>query len=516
MNPSQHVEAPFAPWSRIPEAAVSVTTDGASRTLRRRSRRLIAIAGSLTLPVAPASAQTVQDLQRQIDELKATIAELKAAQAVPTGRASREAAPAVPATAAPTEMARRVEPSTTAPPAQPAPAQQLAAAPTKPKPAWYDRITLRGYTQLRFNEILSGDRTAPEGRSRLRSVHDGAIGDNNNFSLRRVRVVLQGDLSDRVSFYLQPDFAVNVSNQSVGERREGFAQLRDAYVDTFLDADRSLRLRFGQSKVPFGWENMQSSSNRLTLDRSDGINSAVPGERDLGIVAYYTPPRVQRVWDRLEEDGQKLFGNYGAFGVGVYNGQGISRTENNDGVATVAMATWPFALDGLGSAFAGQVFEAGGAAIRNRVQVEQRSGGVSSAAFADERLGIHAILYPQPIGFQAEWNWGRGPEYDRASQSIRTKSLNGGYVQTMGRVKASLLGPFMPYARWQYYRGGWKALPNAPRLETDELELGIEFQPTPPIELTIAYSRMTRREADERREGRADGNLIRTQLQWNY
>ena len=124
MNPSQHVEAPFALWSRIPEAGLSVLGDGASRTLRRRSRRLIAIAGSLTLPVAPASAQTVQDLQRQIDELKATIAELKAAQAIPTERASRQAAPAIPATAPPTEMARRVEPSTTAPPAQPAPAPQ--------------------------------------------------------------------------------------------------------------------------------------------------------------------------------------------------------------------------------------------------------------------------------------------------------------------------------------------------------------------------------------------------------
>ncbi|MCK8456417.1 porin [Sphingomonas faeni] len=484
---------------------------------RLRPYLLVALAGSLGLPAA-ASAQTVQDLQRQIDELKATIAELKAANAPVASRASASSAsPSPPAPIAPaqTQVAAPTPPSI--PPApQPVPTTQLAEAQPKPERAWYDRIALRGYTQMRFNEILSGDRTAPDGRSRLRSVHDGAIGDNNNFSLRRVRLVLQGDLNDRVSFYFQPDFAVNVNNQSVGERRESFAQLRDAYVDAFLDTDRRFRLRFGQSKVPFGWENMQSSSNRLTLDRSDGINSAVPGERDLGVVAYYTPPQVQRIWDRLEEDGQKLFGNYGAFGLGVYNGQGISRAETNDGVMTVAMATWPFALDGLGDAFAGQVIETGAAAIRNRIQPELRSGGVSAASFADERFGVHAILYPQPIGFQAEWNWGRGPEYDPVTQSIATKRLNGGYFQTMGRVRTSPLGPFMPYARWQYYRGGWKALPNAPRLETDEFELGIEFQPTPPLELTIAYARMERREADERREGRAEGNLIRTQLQWNY
>ena len=413
-------------------------------------RRLLSasLGAALTvIPVESAEAQTVQELQRQIDELKATIAEMKAAQGGPPqdGPPRLATAPRAP-TAAKAMAAAPVQ-------ATPVPvATQVAATAEKPK--WYDRITLRGYSQLRFNEIVSGDRRAPDGISRLRSVHDSGIDDDTNFTFRRIRLILQGDLSDRVAFYFQPDFASAVSNQSGGERREGFVQLRDAYVDAFLDKDKRFSLRFGQSKVPFGWENMQSSSNRLTLDRSDGINSAVPSERDIGIVAYYTPRSVERIWTRLEEDGQKLFGNYGAFGVGVYNGQGISRTENNDGVATVAMATWPFALDGLGAAFAGQVFEAGGAAIRNRVQVEQRSGGLSSAAFADERLGIHAILYPQPIGFQAEWNWGRGPEYDRASQSIRTKPLNGGYVQTMGRVKASPLGPFMPYARWQYYRGG--------------------------------------------------------------
>jgi hypothetical protein len=137
-------------------------------------------------------------------------------------------------------------------------------------------------------------------------------------------------------------------------------------------------------------------------------------------------------------------------------------------------------------------------------------------SFRDERFGFHAMLYPQPLGFQAEWNWGRGPEYDRDLGAITTKRLNGGYIQTMARVRRSPLGPFMPYVRWQRYRGGWKALPNAPRLDTDEWELGVEFQPTPPLELTIAYARMERTEADERRIGQAEGSLIRTQLQWNY
>lgn len=449
------------------------------------------------LVAGPAGAQTVAELQRQIDELKAQIAELKAA------RGLAGAPPAPPA----------VSPPAVAPPAQ------VAAAPAPPSPTsppraprqpWFQRVTLRGYTQLRFSEFLSGDRTAPAGVSRLRSVHDGGIGEDTNFTFRRIRLVVQGDLSDRVSFYLQPDFATNVANQSAGERREGFLQLRDAYVDVFADADRTFKLRLGQSKVPYGWENMQSSSNRLTLDRSDGINSGVPSERDLGVVAYYTPPGVQRIWERLEKDGQKLFGNYGAFALGAFNGQGTNRPETNDDLMTVAMVTWPFELGG------GRVLELGGAGYRNRVQPELRAGGVSARSFADDRIGVHAILYPAPIGFQAEWNWGRGPQFDRALGAIVTRSLEGGYVQGMARVRRSAVGPFMPYARWQHYRGGWKALLNAPELDTEEWELGIEFQPVPPLELTLAFAHMERREADERRDGRAEGNLIRTQLQWNY
>jgi hypothetical protein len=446
-----------------------------------------------------AQAQSVEDLQRQIDELKAQIAELKAARTpAPTGEAQVAAAPA-PA------------PVPTSPPVA------VAAAPVvpppwgkPPAPNWADRISLRGYTQMRVSEFISGDRDAPAGISRIRSPQDSGIGSGTNFTFRRIRLVLQGNVSDRVAFYLQPDFATAVSNQTSGERREGFLQLRDAYVDLFADREKTVRIRFGQSKVPYGWENMQSSSNRLTLDRSDGINSGVPNERDLGIVAYYTPPSVQRTWDRLAEDGQKLFGNYGAFAVGAYNGQGTNRPETNDNLMTVVMGTWPFEIGG------GRVLELGGAAYRNRIQPELRSGGVSAISFADERIGVHAILYPAPIGFQAEWNWGRGPQFDRMLGAIVTRSLEGGYVQGMARVRHSPLGPFMPYARWQRYRGGWKALPNAPELDTEELELGIEFHPIAPIELTVGFAQMERREADERRLGRAEGQLIRTQLQWNY
>ena len=455
-----------------------------------------------------AQAQSNAALQQQIDELKAQVQALTSALAASRNAPAPGPTPGPAAAPVAGEGASSALAATSTPPAA-APVAVAASAPSPKSKAWYEKLSLRGYTQMRYNAFLSGDDSAPAGVSRLRSVHDSAISDRGGFSLRRARLVLQGDVSDRVSLYFQSDFATAVNNQAGSERREGYVQLRDAYADIFIDKDKNFRLRLGQSKVPYGWENMQSSSNRLTLDRSDAINSAVPSERDLGVIAYYTPPSVQKIWDRLGDDGQKLFGNYGAFGVGVFNGQGINRTEQNRGLMKVAFATWPFDLSG-------QVVEIGGSAMLNDVQPELRSGSISPVAYKDNRVGLHAMLYPQPFGIQVEWNWGKGPEYDLASQSIDTKKLSGGYVQMMYRLPTDTVGTLIPYGRWQRYRGGWKASTSAPRLETDELELGVEWQIWKALEWTLAYARMKRSEADERRVGRAEGSLIRTQVQWNY
>lgn len=464
------------------------------------------LTSAMVLPCEVAQAQNsdqeaqIAQLQREVAELRAQVRELAA---ITARQAAQPAAPALAAVA----TAATPAPAALQPVATPAP-QRTAAAPAGKH--WYEKLTLRGYTQLRVNEIVSGDATAPAGVSRLRSVQDAGLSDKNNFSIRRARLVVQGDISNRVSLYMQGDLASAVSNQSGTERREGFFQMRDAYADVYLDRARTFKLRLGQSKVPVGWENLQSSSNRLPLDRSDAINSAVPGERDLGVVAYYTPPRVQRIWDRLAKDGQKLFGNYGAFGVGLFNGQGTNRSESNNSLMAVAMATWPVEIG------RGQVIELGGSLMRNRVQPEVRSGGVSPAAFADDRVSLHGMLYPQPFGLQAEWTWGKAPAWDPATAAISARRLHGGYVMASYRLARGPAGQIMPFARWQTYRGGWKAATNAPFLSTDELELGVEWQPLKELELTMSYGRVHRTEADERRAGQARGQVVRGQVQWNY
>lgn len=455
----------------------------------------------------------IADLQRQVDELKAMVRAMQEAQ---QGAAQMAAAPS-----------RGADPASVAatgtPPAQPV---QLAAAPTatasattpteKKKKAWYEKLQIRGYTQLRMNEIVSGPKSAASGVSRLRSVQDSGINENGNFSIRRARLVVQGDISDRVSLYLQGDLASSIANQSGGESRLHYFQMRDAYADVFLNDSKTLRLRFGQSKVPFGWENLQSSQNRVPLDRTDAINQSVPGERDLGAVAYFTPPAIQAIWDDLAKDGQKLFGNYGALGFGVYNGQTINRTERTGGLMTVALATMPVRLDGLGGIFEGQVAEFGASGMLNKFRPELRSGGVSATEYTDNHVGIHAMIYPRPFGIQAEWKWGKSPVWDPVAGAIKSDDSTGGYVMTMYRMPHTGIGQIIPFARWQKYRGGWKAAANAPRLDGEEYEAGVEWQPTKELEIVLSYSNVNKLEADERRTGRAKGDVVRAQVQWNY
>ncbi len=99
--------------------------------------------------------------------------------------------------------------------------------------------------------------------------------------MRRMRIIFFGQIHKNVYFYVQPDFASSSSAD-----RLHFGQLRYAYFDIGVDPDNEFRFRIGQSKVPFGFENLQSSQNRLALDRNDALNSAVSNERDIGVFFY--------------------------------------------------------------------------------------------------------------------------------------------------------------------------------------------------------------------------------------
>lgn len=388
--------------------------------------------------------------------------------------------------------------------------------------AWTDSFQMRGYLQTRYTAMVGGD----EGINLWsdRSVGDDqSLGDaDKNFLIRRARLVFLGDVGDRLSFYVQPDLASSASGTG------NIMQMRDAYGDLYLTTDKVHRLRVGQSKVPFGFENLQSSSNRLALDRNDALNSAVRDERDLGVFYYYTPSEVQARFGAINSQGLKHSGNYGMFGFGVYNGQGANRGDRNDDLHAVVRLSYPFEFAN------GQFFEAGIQAIKGSYVPSTgtyRTASNASAVplvasefeqgFDDERVALSAIWYPQPFGLQAEWNWGTTPQLDLATNRITEQDLNGGYVQAMLKIDNDY-GTFLPFIKWQYFDGANKGETNAPANDVNDLELGVEWQLASEVELAAIWHRMKRNNlVTGNRSGRPDyeafkADALRIQLQYNY
>ncbi|MCC6648274.1 MAG: porin [Polyangiaceae bacterium] len=395
-----------------------------------------------------------------------------------------------------------------------------APEPREQKARWYEKLTVRGYGQVRYNRLGADLGLFGEKNDRYTSpLGDRSIGRRNGLSIRRARLIVQGDVTERVFVYVQPDFS-----NTMGDATH-FVQMRDFYADVALDEKKELRLRVGQSKVPYGWENLQSSQNRLTLDRSEPINTAIPGERDLGVFAYYAPASRRALFKRLVDDGLKGSGDYGVVALGVYNGQGANQVEKNDSRHVVARVSYPFEVGG-------QILEAGVAGYYGKVVVPLGAGAnvprIEDASgrdvndLRDMRAQTAFVLYPRPVGLQAEVNVGVGPE--TRDGVLKARSLWGGYGMLTAKI-----GAFMPFVRYQRYHGGRKSEINAPTSRVSEIEPGVEWQPDKAFELTVSYAYGRRtcvaESKDHTRCGYDDfkagstgvtGQMLRVQAQFNY
>jgi hypothetical protein len=373
---------------------------------------------------------------------------------------------------------------------------------------WYERLGLRGYTQFRFTQVGEG-----EGPS-LEVPADRSVNENESFLIRRGRFVVSGDVSNHLALYAQADF-----NGSTGAADYSL-QMRDLYADVNLDANKAFRIRLGQSKVPYGWVNMQSSQNRAPFERPDALNSAVEGERDLGVYLMWASPAIRQRYRDLVSQGLKGSGDYGSVAVGLYSGQGLNRSDQNGEPHVVARWAYPFELAN------GQFFELGVQGYHGKYVTTTHaitSSGLTvtpqkpADGIVDERVALTAVWYPQPFGMEAEWNIGRGPELSDDLLSITRKSLQGGYVQVAYRNAAGTASLF-PFVRWQRYDGGRKFARNSPHMDINELDFGVELARWTELELTMSYTRTFERTRTGvfPYETSRDANRFGFQVQWNY
>jgi len=391
---------------------------------------------------------------------------------------------------------------------------------------WYEKLSIGGYFQFRFDRTVDQD---PDKAAPFMTTARGITGNAEGFSFRRARLILSGDVSEHLYFYFQQEWAITVP----GTTTPDFGQIRDLYADVYIDKEKVHRFRVGQSKVPFGFDNLQSSQNRVWLDRSDAMNSAtVFVERDLGVFYYWTPEEKQKLLQDLVRGGLKGSGNYGIFALGVYNGQGLSQLEQNRNLHTVARVTWPFQLP------SGQVVEASVQGYTGEYVVEgapiRRLGAGPSftpagtrqagdqRGFRDQRVAGTFVWYPQPFGIQAEWEYGEGPALNDAQTRVGVRALNGGYIGAMYKIDTARHGIFTPYSRFQYFRGGYKGFANAPYGSRDQYDLGVEWQIYKELELTLEYSLVNGvnlnaiDKANTRSYRNFDGSVLRVQCQVNY
>jgi len=369
---------------------------------------------------------------------------------------------------------------------------------------WYETISLRGYMQVRYNRLF-------ETNPKLRCEQcDRSWGENGAFFIRRGRLILSGNLKDNIFFYIQPDFG-----SSIGTTFNLF-QLRDAYFDIGFDKKNEFRVRIGQSKIPFGFENMQSSQNRLPLDRADALNSAVSNERDLGAFFYWAPENARKLYAGFVNNNEKGSGDYGVFGIGIYSGQTANRPELNNNVHIASRLSIPIKIGN-------QYIEPGiqGYIGKYVVPTENRTANVKSVKsfeFNDKRVAGSFILYPRPLGIQAEYNVGQGPRFNPGRDSIETTSLSGGYAtisyKILGKRKEEV---FFPFTRLQAYNGGKKHELDARTYHVREIETGIEWQYNKNFELTVSYVLSHRRFEDSRlKVNDQKGRLLRVQAQLNF
>lgn len=379
---------------------------------------------------------------------------------------------------------------------------QSASAPVK-KSHWYDKVNFRGYTQVRYNRLLE---TNPD----LKFDGDRSVGNNGGFLIRRGRMIFFGDMHPHLYLYFQVDFASNASSSAIH-----YGSIRDLYADIYVDTGKVFRFRVGQSKIPFGFENMQSSQNRLPLDRADALNTATPSERDLGAFFYWTPRVAQRRYELLADKGLKGSGNYGVFGLGVFNGQSTNKPELNNGLHTCVRFSWPFG-------FGKQILEVGAQAYTGffTLEKDQLVSGVKknyTATYHDRRAAFSVALAPQPFGVLAEFNVGESPMYDIDRDSITTAPLEGGFVTLFYMIQLKNKQILVPYTRLQYYSGGVKIAGDAKALKVNEYDIGLEYQLFKNLEIAASYVYSLRHSSDRLKPfNNQDGRLLRLQLQFNY
>ena len=236
----------------------------------------------------------------------------------------------------------------------------------KKKP-WHETVKVGGYMHGRWQYY-------PDAAADKKS---------NEFLLRYVRTKFTFQPTDRVKAIIQIDAGQNKIS------------LTDPNVQYLLSAASTTRVRVGQSQLPFGLQTPQSSSVRLPFERNWLARRMFPGERDTGLVFFYTRPGDGTLFTAAKKHDYGV-GDYGNLAIAVVNGQGINKGEMNSQKHVIIRVAKPLLL-GSSERYA----EVGASFMNGRYY-----SATADQDFDDRLFGLHAFVAPRPLGLQVEYYTG--------------------------------------------------------------------------------------------------------------
>jgi len=148
--------------------------------------------------------------------------------------------------------------------------------------------------------------------------------NTDGFRIRRARFSLKGAILENINYKLQIDTVKSPI-------------LLDALIEVKLISHA--KLTFGQFKVPFSLENLSSSSDLDTINRSLTVEKLCPG-RDIGAQGRDIGLVFKGQFSKIE------------YALGVFNGSGINKTDSNDQKdAAGRLVFYPFGFLTLGLSY---------------------------------------------------------------------------------------------------------------------------------------------------------------------
>lgn len=263
-------------------------------------------------------------------------------------------------------------------------AQDAPDTPQYPNIRISGRLHLQGYA-------LDNDDVAP------------TLGPRASFFIRRARIEAVGDLTERISFVIQPSF------ENAGGREPNL-RLRDAYITVRLsdaEAPVEVAVKAGQFKRPFSRYELTSSNNLPSIERGAGRGMLGVSYNQLfeqaGFLAHDLGAGIQL--------GTGPF----ALEAGVFNGEGESRNDANDAKSFGARATLALARRlSLGAS----VFSHEG--LMNVPATPPATGEVVDSSFRNTAFELDAAYgRPGDPGFFLLLEGGQGERFDANTTTMR-------------------------------------------------------------------------------------------------